>query len=325
MKLNPLIFSSSGFEWIPACSEAFQTLKEKLVSTPVLFYPWFGQDEEFILETDASGKGLGAIFSQCQDGQIHPIAYASRSLDKHERNYGISELETLGLVWAVRYFRPYILGHHTTVYTDHAACTSLLKTARPSRKLARWALAIQEMNLTIRHRPGKKNGNADALSQNPAVLVGVVEADGTGVSGEVVWTGEAARSVVGASDEIMSGSGLVEESEESDETEESGECGDEVVAEPTPEKLLEIRDLQQQDPSLVVRCRYLEHGQLPDGEQESRKLVLESRNYEVMQGVLYYEPPTVPGRLRNFDSLAQVSGIPALRQATGHVPDSDTS
>ena len=93
------------------------------------------------------------------------------------------------------------------------------------------------MNLTIRPRPGKKNANADALSRNPAVLVGVVEADGTGVSGEVVRTGEAARSVVGASDEIMSGSGLVEES---DETEGSGECGDEVFAEPTPE----VGDLQ---------------------------------------------------------------------------------
>ena len=139
--LHLLTRKNVGFEWTPACSEAFQTLKEKLVSAPVLSYPWFGQDEEFILETDAGGEGLGAILSQCQVDQIHPIAYASRSLDKHECNYGISELETLGLVWAVRYFRPYILGHHTTVYTDHAACTSLLKTARPSGELERWELA----------------------------------------------------------------------------------------------------------------------------------------------------------------------------------------
>ena len=236
-----------------------------------------------------------------------------KELDKHEHNYGISELETLGLVLAVRYFQPYILGHHMTVYMDHAACTSLLKTARPSGKLARWALAIQEMNLTIRLRPGKKNANADALSPNPAVLVGVVEADRTGISGEVVTTGEAARSVVGASDEIMSGSGLVEESEECDETEGSGECGDEVVAEPTPEKLLEIRELQQQDSSLVVRCRYLEHGQLPDRDQESQRLVLESRSYEVMQGVLYYEPPTVPGRLCVV--VPETLRVPLLQEA----------
>ena len=85
---------------------------------------------------------------------MHPIAYASRSLDPHECNYGITELETLGLVWAVRYFRPYILGHRTTVYTDHAACTSLLNTPRPSGKLARWALTIQEIDLVIKHREG---------------------------------------------------------------------------------------------------------------------------------------------------------------------------
>ena len=95
------------------------------------------------------GVGLGAILSQEQeDGTIHPVAYASRSLDKHERNYGISELETLGLVWAVRYFRPYILGHPCTVYTDHVACLSILNIEKPSGKLARWALTIQEMDLT---------------------------------------------------------------------------------------------------------------------------------------------------------------------------------
>lgn len=102
----------------------------------------------FILETDASGVGLGAILAQEQGGQVHPVANASRTLDPHERNYGISELETLALVWAVKYFRPYILGHRTTVY---AACTSLLNSARPSGKLARWAMAIQEMNLVIKH------------------------------------------------------------------------------------------------------------------------------------------------------------------------------
>ena len=106
---------------------------------------------------------------------MHPIAYASRSLDPHECNYGITELETLGLVWAVRYFRPYILGHRTTVYTDHAACTSILNTPRPSGKLARWALTIQEMDLVIKHRSGKSNSNADALSRNPQTNICAIE------------------------------------------------------------------------------------------------------------------------------------------------------
>ena len=131
-------------------------------------YPRFGLGVEFVLETDASGVGLGAVLSQEQaDGHLHPIAYASRSLDNSERNYGITELETLAVVWAARYFRQYLLGHRTTVFTDHSACVSVLSTARPSGKIARWALTIQELNLTLKHRAGKLNCNADALSRNP--------------------------------------------------------------------------------------------------------------------------------------------------------------
>jgi hypothetical protein len=97
-------------------------------------------------------------------------------LDSHKQNYGITELETLDLVWAIKYFRPDILGHRTTVYTDHVACTSLLNTTCPSGKLARWALAIQEINLVIKHQSGKKNANADALSINPTAVVCVMDA-----------------------------------------------------------------------------------------------------------------------------------------------------
>ena len=141
------------------------------MTAPILSYPECGSGKQFILETDASGLGLVAVLSQENKRQIHPIAYASRILDPHERNYGISELETLGLVWAVRHFRPYILGHHTVVYTDHSACTSLLNTPRPTGKLAHWALTIQEMDLEIKHRSGKSNVNADALSRNPISAV----------------------------------------------------------------------------------------------------------------------------------------------------------
>ena len=73
------------------------------MTAPVLSYPCFGTDKELILETDSSGIGLGTVLAEEHGGQVHPIAYASRSLDPHERNYGISELETLALVWAVHY------------------------------------------------------------------------------------------------------------------------------------------------------------------------------------------------------------------------------
>ena len=137
-----------------------------------------GRGKEFVLETDASGTGLGAVLSQDQGGQLYPTTYASRSLDPHECNYRISELETLGLVWEVRYFRPYILGHRTTVYTDHAACTSLLNTAWPSGKLAQWALMIQKIDLIIKYRSGKSNANPDTLSRNPVFNVAAIETMG---------------------------------------------------------------------------------------------------------------------------------------------------
>ena len=146
-----------------------------LCTAPVLLYPKFGPGHDFVLETDASLAGLGAVLSQKDDkGLLHPVAYASRYLHKHEQNYHITELETLAIVWAVKYFRAYILGHHCLVLIDHAACVSLLNKVNPSAKLARWALIIQEMDLEICYRPGKANASADTLSGIPTASVASV-------------------------------------------------------------------------------------------------------------------------------------------------------
>ena len=155
-----------SFVWSSECQKAFAKLKELLVSSPVLRFPDFKQP--FILETDASGSGLGAVLAQKEpDGTVHPIAYANRSLQKHERIYGITELEGLGVVWAAKHLRPYLYGNKCTMYTDHEVLKSLLNTPQPSGKLARWGMALQELDLTILHRSGKKNLNADALSRFP--------------------------------------------------------------------------------------------------------------------------------------------------------------
>ena len=103
---NPLhSLSKKGkvFQWSVKCQEAFDLLKQKLISAPVLSYPKFGPEEEFIVETDASILGIGAVLAQKQqDGHVHPVAYASRTLNPHEQNYAITELETLALVWALK-------------------------------------------------------------------------------------------------------------------------------------------------------------------------------------------------------------------------------
>lgn len=245
--LRALMKKNALFVWTSACDTAFGELKRLLTCAPVLAYPRFGPGQSFVLETDASGVGLGAVLSQQHDGVIHPVAYASRSLDKHERNYGISELETLGLVWAVRYFRPYLLGHPCVVYTDHAACLSILNTARPSGKLARWALTIQEMDLTIKHKAGKQNANADALSRNP------------------IETSDVAA----------------------------------IITDTAPALLPDVRllkDEQEKDTTCKVMIRYLLNHELPDDASTARRLVAESKQFEMIDGVLHFENPAFPGR-----------------------------
>ena len=118
--LHALTKKNSVFTWTAACQETFERLRKLLASVPVLAYPDF--HVPFVLETDASVSGLGAVLAQQQEGGlVWPIAYASRSLQEHEKRYGATELEGLGVVWAVKHFRPYLYGHHCDIYTDHEA------------------------------------------------------------------------------------------------------------------------------------------------------------------------------------------------------------
>ena len=164
--LHRLTRKNIPFEWNADCDIAFQRLKTLLCKAPVLATPNFSC--KFQLHTDASYEGLGAVLEQEQaDGTTRPVAYASRSLLQHEKNYGVTELEALALVWAVKYFRVYLLGHATTVLTDHAPLKSFLTRPQTNAKLTRWSTTLSEFNLDIQYRPGKKNANADALSRSP--------------------------------------------------------------------------------------------------------------------------------------------------------------
>jgi len=134
--LYQLTCNGATSSWTEACHKAFEDLKTRLTEAPVLAYPSF--DRDFILETDASLKGLGAVLSQRQDEKLHPIAFASRALNPQEKNYAITELETLAVVWAITHFHYYLYGHRVTVYTDHPAVKAVLETPNPSGKHARW-------------------------------------------------------------------------------------------------------------------------------------------------------------------------------------------
>ena len=108
------------FIWDVEQAHAFETLKNHLISTPVIKYPDF--TKPFVLYTDASGKGLGAVLQQKDEQGIeHVIAYASRSLSKAEQNYATTELECLAIIWAIEHFHHYLGSQEFTLITDHSA------------------------------------------------------------------------------------------------------------------------------------------------------------------------------------------------------------
>ena len=163
--LHQLTEKSCSFRWSAECASAFQELRQRLVSAPILAFPDFNQP--FILDTDASDAGMGAVLSQVQDGQEQVIAYASQVLSKQERRYCVTRRELLAVVTFVQHFRPYLLGLHFTLRTDHSSLTWLWKFKEPEGQLARWLDPLQEYDFTVLHRPGKRHSNADALSRLP--------------------------------------------------------------------------------------------------------------------------------------------------------------
>ena len=155
-------------KWNEECEQGFQSLKERLVSAPVLGYADF--TKPFILEIDASHAGLGAVLSQDQEGQRRPIAFASRGLRRSERNmsnYSSRKLELLALKWAVTdKFREYLLGNKSTIFTDNNPL-SYLRTAKLGAVEQRWVSELAAFDFEVKYRPGTANRNADALSRQP--------------------------------------------------------------------------------------------------------------------------------------------------------------
>ena len=115
--LYNLLKRDAKFEWTEAQENAFQHLKSKLVSHPILQYPDFSK--EFIPTTDASNCGMGAVLSQRPAGKDLPVAYASCSLNSAETQYTTSEKELLTVVWATKYFRLYLYGRRFKAVSDH--------------------------------------------------------------------------------------------------------------------------------------------------------------------------------------------------------------
>ena len=173
----PLHFLSQKdvpFRWTPACDSAFNCLKRKLVSAPILAYPDFTEHaSSFIVDCDASNFGMGACLSQIQEGQERVIAYVSKKLSSAQRNYSVYERELLAVVTSLDEFRHYLLGKSFVLRTDHQALKWLMTLPEPRGRRARWLESLAEFVFEIHHRPGRQHANADALSRSAAILSNV--------------------------------------------------------------------------------------------------------------------------------------------------------
>lgn len=163
---KPLTLALRKGEKINHCASfvnAFEHCRNILTSSDILQYPDF--EKPFVLTTDASNYAVGAVLSQGKIGSDKPIAFASRTLNKSEENYSAIEKELLAIVWACKYFRPYLYGRKFTLYTDHKPLTHSLNLKDSNCRLIHWRLYLEEFDFEIKYRPGKQNVVADSLSR----------------------------------------------------------------------------------------------------------------------------------------------------------------
>ena len=163
--LTKLTRKSVRFSWDQSCQDAFESLKSRLVTAPVLAYP--KAEGQYILDTDASNYAIGAVLSQVQDGEERVIAYASKALHGGQENYCTTQRELLAAVAFVEHFRYFLYGTHFTIRTDHASLKWLRNFKNIDGMLARWLATLEKYDYKFVHRKGSQHSNADALSRLP--------------------------------------------------------------------------------------------------------------------------------------------------------------
>nr|GEU79429.1 putative reverse transcriptase domain-containing protein [Tanacetum cinerariifolium] len=157
--MTKLTQKSVKFDWGEKAEAAFQLLKQKLCSAPILALP--EGSENFVVYCDASYKGLGAVLMQKEK----VIAYASRQLKVHEKNYTTHDLELNAIVFALKMWRHYLYGTKCVVFTDHKSLQHILDQKESNMRQRRWLELLSHYDCEIRYHPGKANVVADALSR----------------------------------------------------------------------------------------------------------------------------------------------------------------
>jgi hypothetical protein len=169
--LHKLLGKDIEFVWGDECQRAFEMLKQKLSTGPILVMPDFSKP--FALHTDASMDRVGGVLTQWVEsaGREGVVMYVSRACKPAERNYSTTHQELLAIIFALKKFRPYIYGQKFKIYTDHQPLVHIRKVSADelTGRLGRWILYLEQYtasgNMEIIYKPGKMNSDADAMSR----------------------------------------------------------------------------------------------------------------------------------------------------------------
>ncbi|XP_054745984.1 uncharacterized protein K02A2.6-like [Anastrepha obliqua] len=169
--INMLRRKNVPFTWGPKQQQAFTSLKEHILNATQLAH--YDEQLPLVLATDASSYGIGAVLSHTYpDGSERPIAFASKTLDKHQVRYSQIEKEGLSIIFGVKRFHQYLYGRPFTLITDHKPLVSIFNPSSQlptmtSHRLQRWAITLMSYKYDVKYRKTTENGNADALSRLP--------------------------------------------------------------------------------------------------------------------------------------------------------------
>ena len=297
---NLLKINEQKFKWTENCENAFNTLKTALTSEPiVLQYPNF--DKPFILSTDASDFSIGFILGQEDDsGREKVIAYGGKALNKHQRNYHISEKECLAVFEGIKHYNHFLEGHEFKVITDHEALTHLMEKKEPRNRLGRWVAELQTHNFKIVYRKGQKHTNADGISRRE---YDDVNQPVTATAPNTIQIPEKISDVATLHKEQYQEYKLFFDKPHKPQVAECNSLqammnGEATFLDVRPLDLIhemqhissdDLRKLQRDDPELLPFFKHREEGSLPNDENKANFYAAEARHHVIEDGVLYHK------------------------------------